>query len=66
MLGSPNDSVAAGACPAPACPPDLPAAWHAPLAGQLAPGERVLDWLALNLDGQLRYDASPVVLTDRR
>ncbi|HET8598278.1 MAG TPA: ABC transporter ATP-binding protein [Castellaniella sp.] len=66
MLGSPNDSVAADACPAPACPPDLPAAWRAPLAGQLAPGERILDWLALNLDGQLRYDDSLVVLTDRR
>jgi len=66
MLGSPSDSVAADACPAPACPPDLPAGWRAPLAGQLAPGERVLEWLALNLDGQLRYDDSLVVLTDRR
>ena len=49
-----------------ACPPGLPAAWHDTLSAQLAADEHPLEWLPLNLDGQLQYADSLLVLTDRR
>ncbi|MGB3837219.1 ABC transporter ATP-binding protein [Castellaniella sp.] len=60
------DSAAADARPTPLCPPDFPAAWQAALATQLASDETALAWLALNLDTQLHYSNSLLVLTPRR
>ncbi|WP_322998769.1 ABC transporter ATP-binding protein [Castellaniella sp.] len=48
------------------CPPGLPDAWRDTLAAQLAADEHALGWLSLNLDGQLQYADSLLVLTDRR
>ncbi|CAM5785335.1 ABC transporter ATP-binding protein [Castellaniella caeni] len=61
MQGSLSDIPAASACP-----PGLPAVWQATLSAQLAADERILGWLPLNLDSQLRYADSLVVLTSRR
>lgn len=66
-LSVPSDpSIRPPPGPAPDLPPDLPAVWHDSLRAQLATGEQVLAWLALNLDSQLRYADSLLVLTDRR
>lgn len=44
----------------------LPGAWGGELETQLEPGERPLAWFAPDLDHNLHYGASLVVLTDRR
>ncbi|HZZ71368.1 MAG TPA: ABC transporter ATP-binding protein [Pirellulales bacterium] len=44
----------------------MPAPWQATVAAQLQPGETLSAWLELDLDCELRYRATLLVLTDRR
>ncbi len=44
----------------------VPAEWHELISSQLEPGEAVVAWFLPNLDLELRYAQSMVVLTDRR
>ena len=44
----------------------LPATWQAPIETQLASDEKVLAWLEIDLDAQLRFAPGLVVLTNQR
>ncbi|MFZ4535993.1 ABC transporter ATP-binding protein [Propionivibrio sp.] len=44
----------------------LPSAWQAPVETQLASDEKVLAWLEIDLDAQLRFAPGVVVLTSHR
>lgn len=49
-----------------AADPGIPLAWQSPLAQQLAPEEKVLAWLELDLDARLHYATGFLVLTNQR
>ena len=44
----------------------MPPAWQALVDSQLAGDEKVLAWLEIDLDSQLRFSPGLVLLTDRR
>jgi len=44
----------------------VPADWHRQITEQLEPGESVVAWFVPDLDAELRYAESVVVVTDRR
>lgn len=47
-------------------PPTLPAQWLTALEPELAADEKILAWLEIDLDAQLRFAPGLVVLTNRR
>ncbi len=46
--------------------PALPSAWVAPVETRLAANEKILAWLAIDLDAQLHFASGLVLLTDQR
>ena len=54
------------AIPNPIIPADFPAAWRDVLAVQLAPNERVLGSMTLDLDARLHFSTGLLVLTNQR
>lgn len=44
----------------------LPAAWKTPVSGQLVGDEKILVWLEIDLNAELRFEAGIVLVTDRR
>ena len=44
----------------------LPASWQGLVDGELAAGEKVLAWLEIDLDAELRFVPGLIVVTDRR
>ena len=45
---------------------DLPAGWRSSVQTQLSPQENVLAWLEVDLNAQLHFDSSLLIVTDRR